>query len=150
MCRLYSGPRYIYLGTFDDEKEGALHYDSVVVEVFGRPEARNFNDENVPTGTDPRATSNANLVLSKKRNSIFIGVGKNGKKWRALLRVPLCLLENRSCKFRTAETVCFCLAPQQQYLSVANEIDAAKEYNKWVRHYGMHEPPYNKPLNPGM
>ena len=144
------GPRHTYLGTFDDEKECALHYDSVVVEVLNRPEDRNFDEHGVPTGTDARATSTANLVGSKKRKSKFHGVGKNGKKWRALLRVPLCLLNNRSCKFRTDESVCFCPAPQQKYPSVANAIDAAKEYNQWLRHYGMHLKPYNKPLNPGI
>ena len=149
-CRFWVGVRHIYLGSFDEEKECALHYDSVVVEVLNRPDFRNFDEHGVPTGTDGMTYKTANLVGSKKRNSNFIGVGKNGKKWRALLRVPLCLLRNRSCKFRTAETVCCCPAPQQQYPSVANEIDAAKEYNKWLRHYGMHLPPYMKPLNPGI
>ena len=113
-CRLCSGSRLIYLGTFDDEKECALHYDRVVVEVFNRPEDRNFDKHGVPTGTDSKATSNANLLGSKKRNSKFHGVGKHRKKWRALLRVPLCLLHNRSCKFRTDESVCFCPAQKQQ------------------------------------
>ena len=145
----------MYLGSFDEEDACARHYDSAVDEFCYRPENRNFrvDEQGVPTGTDPRATGPANLIKgSAKRKSKWIGVGKNGKKWRALLRVPLCLLKNSACKFRTAEIVCFCPAPQQKYPSVANEIDAAKEYNYWVpgRHYGMHLAPYNKELNLGI
>ena len=94
---------------------------------------------------------------NSKRASTYEGVGKLGNGFRANLRIPLCLLDNKGkeilslplpvCLTVKAGGVCACGTKQKFYPKVRTEIEAAKFYDSRVRHYGLDQPPHNKPTN---
>ena len=93
----------IHPGFFDREEDAGHAVDWALVNIFDRPDDVNYNPAGERTGNDPRrlqlAAGTANLVGSSKRASTYEGVGKHRDGFRANLRIPLCLLDNKGRRF---------------------------------------------------
>ena len=161
-AQVYHESTSIHLGCFDHEEEAGRAVDWALANLLDRPGDANYDDTGGLTGNDPRrhhtAVRTVNLVGNAKQESKHFGVSKNGTKWRATLRVPFCKLDNKGKEFHhslplpvcptvAAGGVCACKTRQIMYPNSADETAAAKFYDSRVRHYGLDEPPHNKPTN---
>ena len=148
---------HIHLGFYDREEDAGHAVDDALVNIFDRPDDVNYTPAGERTGNDPRRHQLAHLVGNSKRASTYEGVGKHRDGFRANLRIPLCLLDNKGkeilslplpvCPTVTAGGVCACGTKQKFYPKMATEIEAAKFYDSMVRRYGLDQPPHNKPTH---
>jgi hypothetical protein len=154
---------YVHIGLFDREEEAGRAVDTWLREILDRPDDVNYDaTTGERTGNDPRrhqtAVGTANLVGNAKQESRRHGVSKHGTQWRAKLRVAVCQLDNKGKEFHHSlplpvcptvadGSVCACKTKQITYANSADEIAAAMLYDSRVRHYGLDQPPHNKPTN---